>query len=436
MHDVIVIGAGPAGLHAARLLSERGLDTVVLEEHESIGRPIHCTGILAREAFDEFGLPWDAILNPLEAARFVSPAGRDVVYRPDRAEAVVIDRAVFDARLAEHATSAGARIHCGTRVVGVRCEADFVSVDTSAGSAFHAQACVLATGARYALHRQLALQPPALLLHTAQAELPVARPGDVELHFGAEMAPKGFAWVVPVSRGDRTYARVGVMCANAAPRHFNRMVGRIRARWGIHVETTPAPLQKILPLSAIARTYGHRLLVVGDAAGLVKPTTGGGIYYSLVSATLAADTLADAMACGDFGASSLAGYERRWREHLDAELTTQLSLRVLAERLSDEDIEDFFELALTDGVMPIVRRTATFNRHRQLILALFKHPPARQILFRSMGVTSLAHGPVDRHSRRQREQQAIGRDAQPGFPDALHRHREDRRAAADPQPDR
>ena len=162
------------------------------------------------------------------------------------------------------------------------------------------------------------------------------------------------------------------------------MVGRISARWGISVETTPEPRQKVLPLSAIARTYGNRLLVVGDAAGLVKPTTGGGIYYSLLSATLAADALIDALARGDLEAHSLAGYERRWREHLDAELSTQLSLRVLAQRMRDEDIESLFELALTDGVMPIVRRTATFNRHRQLILALFKHPPARQILFRSI----------------------------------------------------
>jgi hypothetical protein len=52
--------------------------------------------------------------------------------------------------------------------------------------------------------------------------------------------------------------------------------------------------------------------------------------------------------------------------------------------MSDEDIEGLFELALTDGVMPIVRRTAAFNRHRKLIFALFKHPPVRQILFRSM----------------------------------------------------
>ena len=384
MHDVIVIGAGPAGLHAARLLSERGLDVIVLEEHEAVGRPVHCTGILAREAFDEFGLARDTILNPLEAARFVSPAGRDFVYRPGSVEAVVVDRVMFDARLAERAVGAGARILCGTRVRTINCDADFVSVDTSVGSALRARACVLACGARYALHRQLALHPPAMLLHTAQAELPAARPGDVEVHFGAEIAPEGFAWVVPVSRGDQTYARVGVMCANAAPRYFKRMVDRISARWGISVEATPEPRQKILPLSAIARTYGDRLLVVGDAAGLVKPTTGGGIYYSLLSATLAADTLIDALARGDLGARSLAGYERRWREHLDAELSTQLSLRVLAQRMRDEDIESLFELALTDGVMPIVRRTATFNRHRQLILALFKHPPARQILFRSI----------------------------------------------------
>jgi digeranylgeranylglycerophospholipid reductase len=384
MHDVAVIGAGPAGLHAARLLSERGLDVIVLEEHDAVGRPVHCTGILALEAFDEFGLPADTILNPLEAARFVSPSGRDFVYRPERVEAVVVDRVLFDARLAERAAGAGARIVSGTRVRSIHCDGDFVSIDTSVAVAFRARACVLACGARYALHRQLALQPPRMLLHTAQAELAAERAGDVEVHFGAEAAPQGFAWVVPVSRGDDTYARVGVMCAHDAPRYFRRMVDRISARWGISVEATPEPRHKVLPLTAIARTYGNRLVVVGDAAGLVKPTTGGGIYYSLLSATLAADALIDALARGDLAAHSLAGYERRWREHLESELRTQLSLRVLAQRMRDEDIESLFDLALTDGVMPIVRRTATFNRHRQLILALFKHPPARQILFRSI----------------------------------------------------
>jgi flavin-dependent dehydrogenase len=124
-------------------------------------------------------------------------------------------------------------------------------------------------------------------------------------------------------------------------------------------------------------------VVVGDAAGLVKPTTGGGIYYSLLSASLGAEVLADALVRDQLAASRLEGYERAWRARLENELDTQLSFRMLAQRMADEDIEGLFELARTDGVMPIIRRTATFNRHRKLIVALLNHPPARQMFFRS-----------------------------------------------------
>ena len=59
-------------------------------------------------------------------------------------------------------------------------------------------------------------------------------------------------------------------------------------------------------------------------------------------------------------------------------------MRMLAQRLTDAEIDALFELARTDGIMPIVRRTAQFNRHRNLIIALFKHPPARRVLFRRL----------------------------------------------------
>jgi flavin-dependent dehydrogenase len=123
-------------------------------------------------------------------------------------------------------------------------------------------------------------------------------------------------------------------------------------------------------------------LAIGDAAGLVKPTTGGGIYYSLLSAALAADVLTDALGRNDLSADRLAPYEREWRERLSAEFQAQLDLRLVAHRMSDSDIEDLFELARTDGVMPIVRRTASFNRHRKLIVELLKHPPVRQLILR------------------------------------------------------
>ena len=126
------------------------------------------------------------------------------------------------------------------------------------------------------------------------------------------------------------------------------------------------------------------MLALGDAAGLVKPTTGGGIYYSLLSAHLAAETLAEMLPQNELSAASLAVYERRWRKRLGSELRWQLLLRRIAHRLNDEDIDALFELARTDGIMPLVRRTAAFNHHREFITALFKHPPARRLLLRAV----------------------------------------------------
>ena len=116
----------------------------------------------------------------------------------------------------------------------------------------------------------------------------------------------------------------------------------------------------------------------------MKPTTGGGIYYSLVSATLAAETLIPALRSDRLDADALAVYQQRWRRRLGPEFQAQLALRMLAQRMSDAEIDSLFDLALTDGVMPIVRRTARFNRHRTLILELFKHAPARRVLFRRL----------------------------------------------------
>jgi flavin-dependent dehydrogenase len=242
----------------------------------------------------------------------------------------------------------------------------------------------LACGGRYGLHRALGLGLPSLYLHTAQREVPASRPGDVEVHFGRTIAPHGFAWAVPVWRQGRPHARIGVMADNDAPAHFARLLDRVAGRWGIDAAAVPRPRQKILPLARIARTYDERLIVVGDAAGLVKPTTGGGIYYSLLSGAIGADVLADALRGEDLSAARLAEYERRWLDRLESELDTQLSFRQLVQGMPDHDIEGLFDLARTDGVLPIVKRTASFNRHRKLIVALLMHPPARQILFRSL----------------------------------------------------
>jgi digeranylgeranylglycerophospholipid reductase len=383
MHDVVIVGGGPAGLFAGARLAAAGFQTTLLEEHPGIGDPVHCTGVLAADAFKEFDLSRRSVLNPLTTARFTSPAGLEVTYSGDRVEAVVIDRRAFDRDLLERAVSAGVAIEQGARVTNVQVDRSGVTVSTTSRD-YRGRVCILACGANYALHRQVGFGMPRIFLHTAQLEVPAARLGDVELHFGSEIAPKGFGWVVPVARPHEDCARIGVMCDGDAPMYFERLAARVMPRWGITAGAVGRPRQKILPLSPISRTYADRLLAIGDAAGLVKPTTGGGIYFSLVSAALAADTVTDAAMHDDFTAGALAVYEQRWRERLSSELQAQTRLRLLAHRMTDSDIEQLFDLARTDGVMPIVRRTASFNRHRKLILALLKHPPVRQLLLQRL----------------------------------------------------
>src|SRR5689334_3424096 len=108
MHDTVIIGAGPGGLQAARELASRSFDVVVLEEHSRIGAPVHCTGILASDAFEELNLPDNSVLNELHTAKFFSPNGQTFDYTTERVEAVVIDRLLFDETLKIGALKAGA----------------------------------------------------------------------------------------------------------------------------------------------------------------------------------------------------------------------------------------------------------------------------------------------------------------------------------------
>jgi geranylgeranyl reductase family protein len=381
VHDAIVVGGGPGGLYAASKVATAGFSVALFEEHEVSGTPVHCTGVLAATAFDEFGLDVEPVLNHLRTVRFFAPSGDTVEYSTPGVEAVVIDRVEFDRRLAASAARAGVQLSYGVRVTAIDVDAAAVSVAVG-GTVRRARACILACGAAYAAQRRLRLGIPRLLLHSAQAELPASRPGDVEVHFGARVAPRGFAWAVPVLR-DRPSVRIGVMCERHADRYFDQMVSRLASRWGIRSPAACRPRQKILPLGPIRRTFGDRVLVVGDAAGLVKPTTGGGIYYSLLSGQLAADTLMTALRRDDLAAGSLREYQVEWRRRIGSELRWQLVLRRIAQRLNDDEIEGLFSLARTDGLMPLLRRTAAFNQHRDFIVALLKHPPARRVLFRA-----------------------------------------------------
>jgi len=437
--DVVVVGGGPAGLIAARELATAGFGVVVLEEHEVIGAPVHCTGVLGLDAFDELGLSRRAIVGAADAARFVSPNGATVVIDAERVRAAVVDRAIFDRDLAASAIDAGATIQTGVRVVGVTRGPQSVTISTAdragvepagvepgvepagvepgveragvepgveragvepgveragvepgveragvePGVEIVARAAVLACGASYRFNRALGLGVPSVIVHSAQLEVPFPPLDQVQVHFGRTIAPGGFAWVVPFEREGTTFARVGLLCERDAGARFRTFATSIRAAHSLS-DVWPTPRLRVLPLGPVARTWTDRILAVGDAAGLVKPTTGGGIYYGLLTGHLAAGVLAEALGEDRLGARRLKEYERRWRARLGPEIRAGLAFRAVAARLNDVAVDRLIELARVDGIVPLLKQTADFNWHHSAARALLRHAEFRRIVLKSM----------------------------------------------------
>ena len=109
-HDVVIIGAGPAGSTAAHLLASRGVDVAVLEEHAVIGEPVDCTGVLGTDAFTKFELPQRLILGTIRTITVNSPGGVQITHTSEQPLAHVIDRAELDRTLARQAETSGATV--------------------------------------------------------------------------------------------------------------------------------------------------------------------------------------------------------------------------------------------------------------------------------------------------------------------------------------
>ena len=384
--EVVVVGAGPAGLMAARTLAARGHSVAVVEEHPTIGYPVHCTGLIGVEAFDELALPRGATRGIVRSARFNAPDGSSVTIESEHIAAAVIDRGEFDEALAAEAIAAGASVWCGARVKRIATGPRDVEVvvDTAgAPETMRPRACVLACGASYRFNRALGLGVPGSLVQTAQVEVPFPEETHVDVYVGREVAPEGFGWVVPFRRGAEARARIGLMCSQRARAHFETFLERI---WNARAlrRPKPGPYLKALPLAPISRTYADRVLAVGDAAGIVKPTTGGGIYYSALSGAVAGDVLASSLSRDRLDAVTLHEYENRWNARMGPDIRAGLAFRKLASRLNDRSMNALIELARVDGLVPLLKDVGNFNWHRRAVVELLRHSGFRRAVLTAL----------------------------------------------------
>jgi geranylgeranyl reductase family protein len=381
--DVVIVGGGPAGLLAATRCAEAGLDVLLFEEHMIIGEPTHCTGIVSLETAEFAKVPEEIVLARLSRARLHAPNGEAYEIAWDSPEQILaIDRAAFDRGLARQARAAGAQVETGVRVTSVSPGPHGVEVGTEERTV-RARACVLACGVVYRFQRRLGLGLPGQIAHTAQLEVD-AIPGDgVDLYFGRGVAPGGFGWTVHVERSGQARLKIGVMGQGAVAAALDGLLVRPDVRHRLRALPGP-PHQRLLPLRPVPRSFGDRVLLVGDAGGFTKPTTGGGIFYSLLTASLAAETLVEAFRDDRFDAAFLSGYERQWRHRLGHELAVGAWLRDLVARLPDVELAAILRGLARKDVQALIRGTVRFNWHAEVILALVRRHGLARLLCRAL----------------------------------------------------
>ena len=380
---MLVVGAGPAGLYTALRATEAGLAVLVLEEHSEIGVPTHCTGIVSGEISQLYKVPREIVLNRPSSCVVVSPGGRVARLDDPGEDIAVLDRAAFDRSLAASVVEMGGIVRTNCRVDRVRRSDRFTEVETNHGERLRARALVLACGVTFRFHSLMRTRLPSAILHTAQMEVSATPADALEVHVGRNVAPEGFAWVVPFRRAGAPYLKAGVVMRGDASAYLQTFIARPAIASRLR-DSPSEPIRRLLPLSPVARSYGDRIVAVGDAAGLTKPVSGGGIFYSLLSAQFAAETLIDALADDDLSAARLSQYERRWRDRLVTEIRISRWFRDRLASFTDREWDRLVIALASDEVQSVIKRDARFNWHSSVILSMIKQVGVRSILFRSL----------------------------------------------------
>ena len=393
MYDAIVIGAGPCGNMAALELAKRGISVAVLDWRANIGDKL-CTGIIGRECAELWPPVPEYIHGEARSAIVVSPRGRRYRIERPNTQAYIVNRVAYVNSVADEARQAGAEYILNTRVTGIRITDKRAEITARANNvSLHGEpveppmsaityACrivILASGFGSPLLRMVGLNGDASseYLVGCQVEAMATDLTETEVYLGSDTAQNSFAWLVPLSE---SRALVGMAPRRRVNGQMDAFVSLAQSEGRIG-DTASRPQTWGIPIRPLSPSYANRTLVAGDAAGLVKPTTGGGIFYSLLSGRLAAKAAHAALNSDKLAAKDLQGYESEWKAVFGSELRIGYYARILFETLSDEQIERLLDEFLSDGVIAdYIGEDVAFDWHGKVILKALRHANIRRLL--------------------------------------------------------
>lgn len=325
-YDVLVIGGGPAGALAGKTAAEKGLSALIVEKRPAIGAPVRCAEGIGKEALHEFMDPdprW--ISADMTGAGIVAPDG--FFMKLDSAMAgskvgYVLDRKIFDRELVWKAAEAGAEIAVKSRaaapilengiVKGAKIESGGKSADVKADIVIAADGVESKFSKWCGIDTTVPVREIMSSVQYVMADIDIDEFSTV-FYLGNEVAPEGYLWVFP--KGKRS-ANVGIGISgkksgegHRAKDYLDKFVKKTFPN-GKTIEYIPGGVSVCRPLEC---TVADGLMISGDAARVVDPLTGGGIYNAMYTGKLAAEVAADCIGKGDLSKAALMRYDQEWR---------------------------------------------------------------------------------------------------------------------------
>jgi flavin-dependent dehydrogenase len=372
-------------------------DALLIDQRTNIGSPDHCAGLLSLSGLAKIGLsslPQHVIQNSsIRGAIFHSPTGQSFQVSRKKPQAVVVNRTLFDKYLFQRLEKTQVRTELGQRITKVLYDKDCKNVrlegiDCKKGKSisYSSKIAILAEGRQNHLASQVGFPkhpkknryPAIQYLLSGVEELD---PSLVELVISNKIAPGFFAWIIPISD---SMAKVGLAAKNGYVRtrmdfllHKNTFTqerfkkAKIEQRFG----------GEVIINSIMKKTSLDGLLVVGDAAGQTKATTGGGVITGGIAARIAGRVAREAVVKGKTDRSFLKKYDRQWQKILYNQLRIMALFRILVDRLSDTALDKVFSSIISNNLQEIMEKKGDIDSQAAVILALLRHPKVIRLGF-------------------------------------------------------
>jgi geranylgeranyl reductase family protein len=377
-YDAVVAGAGPAGSAVARDIASHGFSVLLLEEHSVIGQPLHCSGLVTPRTLALAKVGKQVVQNEIRGAIIQSPLGKQLPIGGNRVHALAIDRVLLDQAMASQAQEMGAELLLGARFLRLERDDGLVKACVERrGRCTRVLTKLLigADGAQSNVAKQLGVHTldRTVLGLAAEVRAKAEARDRVTVLVDKDVAPGWFAWVIPLDDGR---LRIGTGTANGLKPidSFRRLCARLPQYF--RGDAVLGLAGGRIPLWSPTRLYSENVLLVGDAARQVKPTTGGGVFMGLVGATHAARVAVEALQREDFSAAFLGRYQKAFMAEAGDELRRGADLQRLFAALSNAHLEWLLARLKGERLAKLINRYGDIDFPSHLLGKLLKAAPS------------------------------------------------------------